>query len=88
MPRSNAARAAVYPTEPARIPIELEQLCRRLENDNAAIARSRQGKRETLAKIRAVLARRDMPGVEYLDARGIKREVVREERLVVRKVRR
>lgn len=88
MTRSNAARAAVYSTEPTRLPIEIEQLCRRLENDNAAIARARQGKRDTLAKIAAVLARRSMPGVEYQDARGIKREVVREERLVVRKVRR
>lgn len=85
MARSNAARAPA-PPEPARIPIELEQLCRRLENDSAAIARARQGKRDTLSKIQAVLRRRDLPGVEYPDARGIKREVVREERLVVRKV--
>lgn len=86
MARSNAARAVA--PEPTRLPIELEELCKEAERNLRDIARGRQDLRDTKARIQAVLWRRGMPGCQYTDARGRRREIVREERIVLRKVRR
>lgn len=88
MARSNLARAIAPVPDPPRPCIELEELCKELERNRAAVTRANQDMRDTKARIKDVLTRRARPGHRYADARGIWREVVREERLVVRKVRR
>lgn len=91
MARSNLARAIAPLPDPPRVKsggIELEELCKELERNRAAVTRANQDMRATKARIKDVLTRRARPGHRYPDARGIWREVVREERLVVRKVRR
>lgn len=88
MARSNLARAFAPLPDPPRPCIELEELCKELERNRAAVARANQDLRDTKARIKDVLTRRDRAGHRYPDARGIWREVVREERVVTRKVRR
>lgn len=88
MARSSTARRLESPIgEADRTCLELDILCAQLDIDQSGVVVAVQKRNGTRAQLQAVLVRRGRPGHRYTDARGIRREIVREETVRSRRVR-